>query len=237
MKKMISRIMLGVSLLASSACTKIDNYKEPDASFEGRLIDATTKENFQSSPGSIQVKLEQISWSDTPSPQEIPSKIDGTFKDTKLFKGKYRITPKGGAFWPVYEPVELDINKGTKRDFELTPYIVIKNFTAVLTGKNLKLKFNLEAPIGAGMPQILDLQPYVNTTKIVGGGASIREYSEALKVTLNKNWTDMTNADKAIELTVPDLLAGRTFYVRVGVRLSDSFKSSNFSDIIEIKVP
>jgi hypothetical protein len=237
MKKLISRVLLGISILASAACTKIDNYDGPDASFEGRLIDASTGANFLTSQGSVQVRLEQISYSATPSPQEIPSKFDGTFKDSKLFKGKYKIIPKGGAFWPLYDTVQVDIKKGSSHDFELTPYVVIKNLTHELTGTTLTLHFNIDAPVAAGLPTIIDAQPYVNTTKLVGAGASIREFSEDQKLAINKEYVDMTDGDKAITLTVPSLLKGRTFFVRVGVRLNDSFKSSNFSEIIQIDVP
>jgi hypothetical protein len=237
MKKTIGRILLGLTILASSACTKIDNYGGPNASFEGRIIDATTKENFQTSTGNINIRIEQISWSETPSPQDIPSKMDGTFKDSKLFKGKYRITPMGGPFWPVYEPVELDISSGTKHDFELTPYLVINNLTQEMDGADLKLHFDIDAPIGAGLPTLLDVQPYVNTTKLVGPGASIFEYSDGCKALINKEWLNMGPAEKSITLTVPNILKGRTFYVRVGVRLNDSYKSSNLSKIIEVKIP
>jgi hypothetical protein len=47
----------------------------------------------------------------------------------------------------------------------------------------------------------------------------------------------MDPADKSITLTVPDLLPGRTFFVRVGVRLADSYNSSNFSEIVRVDVP
>ncbi|PTT00698.1 hypothetical protein DBR11_09335 [Pedobacter sp. HMWF019] len=238
MKKIMSRILLGASLLAISACTKIDNYPEPNASFEGRLIDKTTGQNFLTSTNSMQVKLEQISWSDTPTPQEIPSKIDGTFKDSKLFKGKYRVTPKGGAFWPILTPLEVNIDQGTKQDFELTPYLVIKNFTHTLTdNRDLILTFTIDAPIGAGMPRVSDVQPYINTTKFVGSDASIKEYSSDLKVTVDKEWNDMSPADKSFTITVPALLSGRIFFVRVGARVNDSYKSVNYSEIVEIKVP
>jgi hypothetical protein len=237
MKKMISKILLGLGILASAACTKIDNYEGPNASFEGRLIDETTGENFQTLNGNIQVRLFQISWSATPSPQDIPSKADGTFKDTKLFAGRYKVIPVGGAFWPVLDTADVNIAKGAKHDFKLIPYLVIKNFSHVLDGKSLKLNFDLDAPIGAGLPTIIEVQPYVNTTKMVGPGASIFDYSDARKVVINKEWIDMTPANKSIELTIPELAAGRTFYVRVGVRVNDSFKSSNLSQIIEVKVP
>ncbi len=237
MKKMMSKILLGVGLLASVACTKIDNYDGPNASFEGRLIDETTGQNFLTTTGNIQVRLFQVSWSATPAPQDIPSKTDGTFKDTKLFAGKYKVIPVGGAFWPVLDTAQVDISNGSKHDFALTPYLVINNFTYVLDGRSLKLNFDIDAPIGAGLPTIIEAQPYVNTTKVVGPGASIFDYSDAQKLTINKEWIDMTPANKSIEFTIPELASGRTFYVRVGVRLNDSFKSSNLSQIVEVKVP
>jgi len=236
MKKLIGRVLLGISILASAACTKIDNYELPDASFEGNLV-STEGGNLLTSQGSTQIRLEQISWSATPSPQEIPSKFDGTFKDTKLFKGTYKVIPKGGAFWPIYDTARVEIGKGTKHDFVVTPYLLIKNFTATLTGTTLTLKYDIEAPIGAGLPTILETQPFINTTKLVGTGASIRDFSDVYKVSINKEWSDMTSADKSITIEVPDMLPGRRFFVRAGVRLNDSFKSYNFSDIIEINVP
>lgn len=236
MKKLLTKILLGTIITASYACTKIDNYPGPDASFEGNLL-SSEGGNLLTSQGSSQIRLEQISWSATPSPQEIPSKFDGTFKDSKLFKGTYRILPKGGAFWPLKDTLTMEIGKDTKHDFKVTPYLIIKNFTATLVGTTLKLKYSLQAPVGVGMPSVLETQPYVNTTKLVGAGASIRDFSDLYKKAIGKEWADMTDADKTISIDVPDLLPGRTFFVRVGVRLNDSYKSSNFSEIIEINVP
>ena len=169
MKNITNKILLGLGLLASVACTKIDNYDGPNASLEGRLIDTETGENFQTAPGNIQVRIFQVSWSATPSPQDIPSKVDGTFKDTKLFSGRYKAIPVGGAFWPVLDTAEFDIKSGSKMDFELTPYIVIKNLTHELDGNDLTLRFDIDVPL-AGIPTIIDAQPYINTTKIVGPG-------------------------------------------------------------------
>lgn len=233
MKKMISRILLGVTILASSACTKIDNYPGPDASFQGNLV-SSEGGNLPTSSGSTQIWMQQIGWT---TPQTIPSKFDGTFEDTKLFKGAYKVIPTGGAFWPVYDTITVNIGQGTKHDFKVTPYIVIKNFKALLNGTTLTLTYNIDAPIAAGMPTIKDTQPYVNTTRLVGTGASIRDFSDVNALTINKDFIDMTDADKAITLTVPNLIPGRTFFVRVGVRLNDSYNSSNFSDIVEVDVP
>ncbi|MDP9076824.1 MAG: DUF3823 domain-containing protein [Bacteroidota bacterium] len=233
MKKLINIILVGVAILATSACTKTDNYDGPNASFQGNII-STAGGNLPTSSGSTQIKLQQIGWT---SPQTIPSKFDGTFEDTKLFKGGYRVIPTGGAFWPIYDTITVNIAQGTKHDFTVTPYIVIKNFTATLTGTTLNLTYDIDAPIVAGLPTIKDTQPYVNTTKLVGAGASIRDFSDVNAVTINKDFIDMSASEKSRTLTVPNLIPGRTFFVRVGVRLSDSYNSSNFSDIIEIDVP
>jgi hypothetical protein len=233
MKKLIGRILMGVAILASSACTKIDNYPGPNASFQGTLI-SSTGGNFPTSGGSTQIWLQQIGWT---APQTIPSKFDGTFEDTQLFSGGYKVVPTGGAFWPVYDTVTVNLTKGTTHNFTVTPYIVIKNFTATLNGTTLTLTYDIDAPIAAGMPTIKDTQPYVNTTALVGTGASIQVFSDANAVTINKDFVDMTPADKSMTLTVPNLIPGRTFFVRVGVRLSDSYNSSNFSNIIQVDVP
>ncbi len=233
MKRLINSILMGVVILASAACTKTDNYPGPDASFQGNLI-SSTGGNLLTSGGSTQIWMQQIGWT---APQTIPSKFDGTFQDTKLFSGGYKVLPVGGAFWPVYDTVTVNIGKGTKHDFTVTPYLVIKNFTTTLNGTTLTLTFDIDAPVVAGMPTIKDAQPYVNTTKLVGTGASIRDFSDVNAVTINKDFIDMTPAEKSMTLTVPNLIPGRTFFVRVGVRLNDSFNSSNFSDIVEIDVP
>jgi len=233
MKKLISIVLVGMAILASSACTKIDNYDGPNASFQGNII-STAGGNLPTSSGSTQIKLQQIGWT---TPQTIPSKFDGTFEDTKLFKGGYRVIPSGGAFWPIYDTVTVNIAQGTKHDFTVTPYIVIKNFTSVLNGTTLTLTFDIDAPIVAGLPTIKDIQPYVNTTRLVGTGASIREFSDLNAITINKDFIDLTPAQRSITLTVPNLLPGRTFFVRAGVRLNDSYSSSNFSDIVQVDIP
>ena len=237
MKLQPSTVLLiaGMLIAGMQSCVKKDNYGGPDASLEGNLVDAGSKNNIQTATGNVTIRLEQLSWSATPTPQDIPVKMDGTYKNTELFKGHYRVSIKGGAFWAV-PPVEMDIDNGTHYDFNLTPYLYITNFTHQLNGTTLTLHFNMQAPI-AGIPSITEIQPYVNTTEMVGPGASIRDFSDAYKVTVNKEWADMSDTDKSPEFVITNLLPGRTFYVRVGVRFNNDDKSSNLSEIIKIDVP
>lgn len=227
-------ILLGACLLMAS-CVKKDNFDAPEASLEGNLVDQNSKINIQTATGNVTIRLEQLSWSTTPAPQDIPVKMDGSFKNSKLFKGHYRVSIKGGAFWAV-PPVEIDIDKGSRYDFNLTPYLYLNSFTTKLDSNQLTLRFTMQAPI-AGMPSIAEIQPYINTTSLVGPGASIRDYSDVYKVAVNKEWADMSLADRSPEFVIPNLVRGRTFYVRVGVRFNNDDKSSNLSEIIKIDVP
>lgn len=233
MQKRINRWLLVACLCSAAACSKTDNFPGPDSGFQGRLIDKTTGQNFVTETGSVQIRLEELSWSSTPAPQTIPSKYDGTFQDTKLFSGHYRVTPVSGSFWPV-DPIELDIKGNTTHDFELTPYLRVTNLThEFIANDTLVLHYKLEAPVKAGLPTILDVTPYVNITPLVGAGANIVDYSKRQDV--NRSFDDLRPQDLTIK--IPPLKQGRTFYIRVGVRVDDSFRQSNLSEIIQIAAP
>jgi hypothetical protein len=73
--------------------------------------------------------------------------------------------PSGGAFWPLTDTATVNISQGTKHDFTVTPYIVIKNFHSTLAGTTLTLTFDIDAPIAAGLPTVKEVQPYVNYYK------------------------------------------------------------------------
>ncbi|MEX6689982.1 DUF3823 domain-containing protein [Danxiaibacter flavus] len=223
-------------LFFASSCVKTDSYAGPDASLHGNIIEEGSKNNVQTCTGNFSIRLEQLSWDSTPTPQDIPVSYDGSYQNTKLFSGHYRVSIHGGAFWPV-APEEMDITSASIKDFTLTPYVVINNFTAVMTDSTtLKLNFDIDAPV-AGIPKVLEIQPYVNTTQVVGPGASIFDFSDLKKITVNKEWSDFTPADKSREIIIEDMVPGRIFYVRVGVKFDNNDKSSNLSQIIKITVP
>jgi len=232
-------ILLGITqLLIFASCVRKDNYEGPNASLRGNIYEAGSDSLVQTCSGNFSVRLEQLSWSSNPTPQDIPVKIDGTYQNTELFSGHYRVSIHGGAFWPV-DSIEMDIKEGSMHDFTLTPYILIKNFNAVMTDSTtLKLTYNFVMPQD-GIPDVFEIQPYVNNTKIVGPGASIYDFSDVNKVTFNKSWINFTDDEKAKaqQIIIPNLIPGRIFYVRVGVKFNNDDKSSNLSNIIEITVP
>jgi hypothetical protein len=226
-------------LMAGASCIKKDNYPGPNASLQGNLFldGSSSKDNVQTCTGNFSIRLEQLDWSSTPTPQDIPVKYDGTYQNTKLFSGHYRVSIKGGAFWPV-APQEIDIRQGTKLDFQLTPYLLLSNFTAdMVDSTTLSVHFDMQAPIDGGIPAVVEMQPFVNTTRIVGPGASIFDFSDANKKSINKEWSAMTASDKSPTIVIPNLVKGRTFFVRVGVRFNNDDKSYNLTEVLKVNVP
>src|ERR1700739_1388142 len=175
--KIINSFLAGAFLLMLSSCLKPDNYAGPDASLQGNVFDQNSDSTVETCSGNFSIRLEQLSWSSNPTPQDIPIKTDGTYENTELFSGHYRVSIYGAAaFWPV-DSVEMDIHEGSKYDFHLTPYLYLRNFTAQMADTTLNVTFNLEAPID-GIPDIAEIQVYTNTTQIVGPGASILALSD-----------------------------------------------------------
>ncbi|MFB6454058.1 DUF3823 domain-containing protein [Chitinophaga sp. Hz27] len=237
MKKMIYSLLVAAVVCAGYSCKKVDNYAGPDATFKGNLIDNVTGKNLLTETGGFNVQLDELSWSANPTPYYIPAKPDGTFEDTRIFSGHYRITPTQGAFWPLTDTTLLDIGGTTSHDFKVTPYLEIQNFSYKLSGTTLQMTFNIFAPITAGLPNIIDIQPFVNNTPFVGSGATIYNvYTGPNIQTINGPYTDVI-AKTTYTLTVPNLLSGRTFYARVGVRVNDSYKKFNYSEIVKVDVP
>jgi len=239
MKKIISYLSMCSILFALGSCTDIDNYDLPKETFKGKFIDSTTGDAFLCEQGTIHLRLEELSWSDTPSPQSIPSKQDGSFNDSRLFGGHYRISPYEGPFWPV-EPIEIDIKGVTERDFTLTPYLKITNVDFQVSGTTLTYSCKINAPLaqnnGQALPQILDLRAFINITPLVGNGANIADFSNQSAITIEQNWSDEIAAT-VYSGQITNLLPGRTFYIRMGARVNDTFRRYNYSEIVEIKIP
>jgi len=238
MKKLLIKGIIGAGFLFFVfSCTKKDNVAGPDSGFQGNIIDSVTGKNLVTETGGVQIELKQLSWSTNPSPYDIPSKPDGSFEDTRIFSGHYSVIPTQGAFWPV-DSILKDISGITTQDFTVVPYLEIANLTHVQDADSLVMTFQLQAPRTNGLPQIIDATEFVNNTTLVGGGAFISQFKDesSSTVTINSNWSSAIAAT-TYRTVVHNLQPGWTYYARVGVRVNDSYKQYNLSDIVQVVMP
>lgn len=243
MKKLVFIFSI-LSLGMLSSCMKTDNYPAPDATFSGNVIDSVTGKPFLTGQGEAHIRIWEVSFKNNPTPQDIPIKQDGTFYDDKLFSATYDMQPYGGAFWPAQRDSAIQLHKSLQKDFKVVPYLYVVDVNSKLVDTTLFLTCRLKAPITQNLPRVLDIRPFVSLTQFVGAGSRIDEYAlDKYKIAVNTNWWDglgnMTTGEGTTTYNLPalPLKSRRTFYVRIGVRVEDTYRQYNYSDILKIQVP
>lgn len=242
MKRILYSLIALVPVFLFS-CTGIDNYQTPASRMSGNIIDKTTGQNLVTSQEEFAVRLWETSWSNNPTPQDIPIKQDGSYYNDKLFDATYSMQPYAGPFWPADSIGGVQLKGSFSQDFEVIPYLHITDVTQTLTDDTLKLTCKLQAPVTIGLPMVLDISPFVSATQICGGSSQIPEYANLkYKVQVNQTWSaigDMNTGigNKIYIMPGLPLKSGRTYYVRLGVRVQDTYQKYNYSEIFPVDVP
>lgn len=250
--KKITYILLGMLLVGVSSCYKKDNYDGPDARIYGNIIDSYTGQPLLSSQNDWQIRMVETSWtggvptgSDQPN---IPIKQDGSYNNSKYFAGTYDMVLFNGPFWPVDTVRNVDVTRnGTQKDFTVTPYLQVIDFTPTLVGTDLTMTFRLKAPKRDGMPDLYDIKGYLSLTEFVGQSnyINIPEYTQNITgrvATINprKSWMAyFGDVDTSPVLTLGPYVvkSGYTYNVRVGANVNAGGRTFNYSEIKQVKVP
>jgi hypothetical protein len=170
--------------LAFTAC-EIDNYDAPDCTIEGTIFDHHNNP-YQLNHGSELLRIRELSWAQDDETyianRRLKVQQDGTYRNTKIFKGTYRLLPYEGAFFP-YDDVNRDNDdagdlveiKGTvKKDFVITPFLTVewvkKPYVDADTFLICSVKFTRNQKSGYNMPNLQRANLQVSRT--VNAGAA-----------------------------------------------------------------
>lgn len=243
MKKILYSLLIGTMAMMSTSCMEVDNFDEPEARYTGKLIDVTTGQPVLASQGESKIRLWEMSYSLNPSPQDIPVKQDGTFKNTKLFNGTYDVQPRG-PWWPV-EKHRVPIGPNTAEDIiEVTPYLHIIDFEMNYDeeANELIVSCRLSAPITEGLPNIRSVRPFLSLNQFCGANSCIGEYhnTENYKKDMNMAWSKIPKAEDGNSLPYEFRLPvkkGYFYFVRMGAYVDDEFHNYNYSEIKTIEIP
>lgn len=246
MKKVIYSLAAGLILLMGSSCQKFDNYEEPKETLKGSIIDKDTKQAFQTETGDngVRIKLLEYSWSDSPEPYYFTAMQDGTFNNTKIFKGNYNIEPLG-AFVPLVlrdgqgniisdKSVTTDIDGTVELNFEVEPFLRVEWVgEPVVSGKSITVQAKITR--GTSNPDyqqnLSDVYLFINgANPYVGNNNFDQRYAAKLE---GDDVKDIIG--KTISLTtIGELPTGRTWYIRVGARIDkdiEGAKRFNYTDV------
>jgi hypothetical protein len=224
-------------VFAAYSC-KIDNYDAPDATFSGIIADPSGKGlQLEQGASSARIKMEELSWSKTPIPFYLNFKQNGTFINTKLFPGRYAITPVEGPFYPVAADT-VAVSNSMTHNFTVTPYLNVSwvgeptlDANKMLTAK-FKFVRNASPIAGVVTPSVLDYQLYISTNEYVGNNNFDANAVGVLVAVSNL----MENQELTITSKTP-MKYSTKYFIRVGVRVNDNFKKYNYTDIKTVVVP
>jgi len=230
MKKIVNLLLLSLALFTFGACDlfELDNYEAPNASFRGGIRDAATGELVETDiqNGSAIRAYEYFTSETTPSTSALTwvIKQNGEFQNDMVFAANYKIEFINGNFFP-FTVEKLEIKKGdNQHDFEVTPYIRLKNVNIQQSGRKITATFSLEA--GREEVKLQSVRLYAFTDMYVGEQVKFaitdedayQTFSPAKTISSGETFTLTIDADK-----YPlNFQYSRNYYFRVGALASVS---------------
>lgn len=231
MKKLLNISIIALVVIFFSSC-QIDNYEEPQETVYGEIIDKNTGKPLLVAVGDCEIQLEELSWGESPNPFRFKTKTNGEFYNSKVFKGKYRVTPVFGAFIPV-EGKEVEISGKTHVSFEVEPYLNVAILNVRHTGNKVSVDYKITS--SCDKYQITDARLFTSYVQFVGSSSFLNNYSPIKDFSGTPN-ADIYGVTQTIE--VDNLPSGHSFYFRIGARVDDPVKKYNYSEISQyIKIP
>jgi hypothetical protein len=248
MKNRINIVLSFIFLLGIASCAD-DNYPEPQETFRGKFIDKGTKKTFQTAIGNtgIRIRMMEYSWSETPQPYDFNCKMDGTFNNTRIFKGKYGITPSG-AFVPLPEEI-IPISGVVEKIYEVDPILRVEWIGDPAVNSDGSVEFSVKITYGHNNADyckpLVEGWLFVSETEYVGDFSyspnySVKRTPAQMGTTgvLSNNGTTFTVSTAAASKAFPNF--ARKYFFRFGARTEVTFEATNrynYTEVKEISIP
>jgi hypothetical protein len=271
MKKLPVYIQL-FALLSFTSCSlfELDNYEEPAETLQGEVVDVATGEPVLTDQGSegIRVRLLETSWGEnaTPNP-DFFCMPDGTFQNTKLFRGTYNIRIDG-PFIPLLreddrgvpladETQDVDIVGTTQVRFEVQPFLKVEwvDEPTVVNGKvraqvrvtrgvsenDFRDKVEPMGGYNSSFLNVTDIQLFVSYSSSVGYRARDERWSSKIEYT-GSSFNALLGQTITIE-SIGTIPTGRAVFVRAAARINyDTPKGSgtrrwNYNEATQVLIP
>lgn len=247
MKKYILGTLGIIGMLSSCSLFEADNYEAPSVTLKGTVVDAQTGQPVLTDQGSegIRVRLTELSWGNNVEHNpDFYCMPDGTFQNTKLFKGNYNITVDG-PFIPLVrtdmdgkvlsdDSKNMELNGSHEIKMEVHPFLKVE-WVGEPTVQDGKVKAKVRVtravseaffrekiePMGSYNDDFLnvtDIQLFVSYSSSVGYRARDERWSS--KIEYSGDSFD-AKLGQVIEIeSTGKIPAGRTVFVRAASRIN-----------------
>jgi len=261
---------LAVLLMSMTSCDlfELDNYDEPEETLWGEVVDVATGERVLTDQGSegIRVRLTELSWGDNVEHNpDFYAMADGTFQNTKLFKGHYYVRVDG-PFIPLVRETpdgvlladdcqEIDIKGKTNVRFEVQPFLKVRIVgEPQVSNGQIKAKVVVERAVSRedfrdkveptrsdysdDLLNLTDIQLFVSYSSSVGYRARDERWSSS--ITYQGNAFEGSFGKEITITSNGDIPSGRRVYIRAAARINYSTAEVyryNYSAPMEILIP
>ncbi len=250
MKYIILNTLMSASLLfASCSFFEKDNMEAPSVTIQGEVVDVATGKRVLTDQGSegIRVRLTELSWGDNVEHNpDFYCMPDGSFQNTRLFKGNYNVTVDG-PFIPLVrktadgatladESKVMDLDGTTKVKFEVQPFLNVEwvdeptvsngkitarvRVTRGVTDEIFRSKIEPMGNYSADFLNVTDVQLFVSYSSTVGYRARDERWSSKIDYSgqaFNPLLGQIITIESNSDNAIP---AGRTVFVRAAARIN-----------------
>lgn len=269
MKANIFLIVLSV-FVPSCTLFKIDNYDAPSETIKGSVTDVLTREPVLTDQGGegIRIRLTELSYGDNVDHNpDFYCRPDGTYQNTKIFKGYYNIRIDG-PFIPLLretsdgvvladETVNTEIKGTTIVNFKVQPFLKVE-FVGIPQVSNGKITAEVKVTRGVSEEEfknkvepmgnykesflnITDIQLFVSYSSFVGYRARDERWSSKIEYSGN-SFNPLLGASIPISSkgTIP---SNRKVFIRAAARINydtpagSGTRRWNYSEPMEVNIP
>jgi len=213
MKSKIYFLLLGTLLLVTSC--ELDNFNEPDAFLTGSIV--YNGEAIPVARNQVRFELWQSGY-DAPAPIDVAIAQDGSFS-SRLFSGDYKLSflATEGPIKAPTDTIYFSLNGNTAKDFEVNPYVMIRNSQFSHASGVVSGSCSIEQIItGADAKDVERVTLVINRTQFVdtnsGGEGSLAQ--------VDADISDFNNISMSVEIPTDATKPDQNYiFARIGVKL------------------
>ncbi|SHF76175.1 Protein of unknown function [Salegentibacter echinorum] len=224
-------LIIALLLFIVVACSEKDNYSAPNKTLQGAIIDRETGDSIPSqSPNGLRVRLYDQGYQD-PQPIDFWGMQDGSFKNTKLFGGDYKVVVDNGGFYSE-DTLAVSLPKNEPLNIEVLPILRIRANAKAGEDNSIIVDYELsetKPEEGKIMRRstLVSNTPYVDINNFVNSNPFINTESVSDSLITTTTYRD----------TIRGLESNTTYFVRIGARTDNVGNRYNYSEVMEIELP
>lgn len=221
--KKIAYLCLITAVLFS--CKK-DNYDGPDAIIYGSILDVDTHDLVeQDIIQGAQIQYVEKGYTGV---QYLVIKNDGTYRNSMMFSGDYTFTPILGNFHPV-DSQQVHISGQTRVDFNVLPYLRIKNLHITKVGSVVSATFNVEQ---TDLNNVARIGLFVSPESAVGSVVNLKAQEIAIGGTIRSDSTITIDMD----VSGTSFKTGGSYYFRAGALIDVASAKYNYAPAVIVRL-